>query len=434
MPDPVLYQLLKQIAAAPGVGQFEPVGLSAATTAALATGLRDKGSQVFNAKGYGAVGDGVANDQAAITSAVAAAAAAGGGIVYLPPGTYFVGSFLAAASKVSLCGAGRSVTTLKGGSAITAGVVTGTSGGGSDVSISDLAIDAGYPSATGANGTQFTNWSRVHVTRVRFVNCGKSNTLFTTSPDCSVTFCEMVDSGQGGSTAGAGVVFQNGSHRGLVLGNRILGARAMAISVTNSGGAGCTDCQITDNYIDQTNSPTYEAIGVSTACDRPTISGNNIVNSRDNGISASPAYSVVVGNNIAGTYNNGILLGGNYSLASGNVIRDVGQETTTTAAAYGGVNLAASYCVVVGNVIVDTQGTPTMDYGVKEVAPADHNAILGNQINGSKTAPFLRNGASTLALLGDRPTVAGSRAGNAALASLLSALGTAGLVNDTTTA
>src|SRR6478735_5869624 len=45
---------------------------------------------VFNVKSpaYGAVGDGVVNDQTAIQAALAAAVAAGGGIVYFPPGTY----------------------------------------------------------------------------------------------------------------------------------------------------------------------------------------------------------------------------------------------------------------------------------------------------------------------------------------------------------
>ncbi|HEX2558583.1 glycosyl hydrolase family 28-related protein, partial [Phenylobacterium sp.] len=42
----------------------------------------------FNVKDYGAVGNGVANDRAAIQAAVDAAHAAGGGVVYLPPGVY----------------------------------------------------------------------------------------------------------------------------------------------------------------------------------------------------------------------------------------------------------------------------------------------------------------------------------------------------------
>ena len=47
----------------------------------------------INVKGYGATGDGVTDDHAAITNAIAAVPAAGG-VVYFPPGTYKVGSYV----------------------------------------------------------------------------------------------------------------------------------------------------------------------------------------------------------------------------------------------------------------------------------------------------------------------------------------------------
>lgn len=45
----------------------------------------------YNAKAYGAAGDGVTNDRAAVQAAIDAANTAGGGIVWFPPGTYIVG-------------------------------------------------------------------------------------------------------------------------------------------------------------------------------------------------------------------------------------------------------------------------------------------------------------------------------------------------------
>lgn len=54
--------------------------------------ITDTGGQVFNVKAYGAVGDGVTDDTAAIQAAINACAAAGGGVVFVPTGTYLCSS------------------------------------------------------------------------------------------------------------------------------------------------------------------------------------------------------------------------------------------------------------------------------------------------------------------------------------------------------
>jgi len=56
--------------------------------------LLDKGNQVFNVKaaGFGAVGDGVTDDTAAILAAITAAVSAGGGAIFFPDGTYNITS------------------------------------------------------------------------------------------------------------------------------------------------------------------------------------------------------------------------------------------------------------------------------------------------------------------------------------------------------
>ncbi|HZZ40213.1 MAG TPA: glycoside hydrolase family 28 protein [Acidobacteriaceae bacterium] len=58
-----------------------PTPASAQTSAAHSTGM-------FSVRDFGAVGDGKANDTAAINKAIETAAAAGGGTVLFPPGTY----------------------------------------------------------------------------------------------------------------------------------------------------------------------------------------------------------------------------------------------------------------------------------------------------------------------------------------------------------
>jgi hypothetical protein len=52
--------------------------------------LNDVDDRVFGVQGYGALGNGITDDTAAIQAAINAAGAAGGGIVYFPPGDYKV--------------------------------------------------------------------------------------------------------------------------------------------------------------------------------------------------------------------------------------------------------------------------------------------------------------------------------------------------------
>ena len=64
---------------------------------------------VFNIKAFGAVGDGVADDTAAIQAAIDAAIVQGGGVVFTPAGSFRITTPLAVTSKgVSIIGVGRS--------------------------------------------------------------------------------------------------------------------------------------------------------------------------------------------------------------------------------------------------------------------------------------------------------------------------------------
>jgi hypothetical protein len=68
---------------------------------------------VVNVKNFGAVGDGIADDAAAIQAAIDAAAAAGGGTVVVPEGTYLCNSQIVHKVNVSVSGVGG--TTIKKG-------------------------------------------------------------------------------------------------------------------------------------------------------------------------------------------------------------------------------------------------------------------------------------------------------------------------------
>ena len=74
---------------------------SAKAQSFAAPALPEIPGKVFSITGYGAVGDGVATNTAAIQAAINAAAGAGGGIVEVPAGIFLSGP-VAMASRVNL--------------------------------------------------------------------------------------------------------------------------------------------------------------------------------------------------------------------------------------------------------------------------------------------------------------------------------------------
>lgn len=117
---------------------------------------------------FGAVGDGVTDDKAALQSAIDAAAAAGGGTVLVPPGTYRIAAGgLKLPSNVSLQGAGGTKSCLRPDAAANS---TGTVMGGVTVyaTIASIATDGAAvrgifidhsTNTTNGNGIQFGEYN-----------------------------------------------------------------------------------------------------------------------------------------------------------------------------------------------------------------------------------------------------------------------------------
>lgn len=115
---------------------------------------------IFNVQNYGAKGDGITDDTAAIQSAIDAAAAAGGGQVYMPTGTYIVSGgeepsdgCLMLKSNVYLFGDGMGDTTVKvadGSDTKITGVIRSAYGEEThDFGVSNLTIDGNRDNTTG---------------------------------------------------------------------------------------------------------------------------------------------------------------------------------------------------------------------------------------------------------------------------------------------
>lgn len=102
--QPPSWQELSVLAAGPVV----------ATGSTQARFISDRFADVVNVKDFGAVGDGVADDTAAIQAAINAAQSRGGGTVFLPAGNYLVSATLTVtAGNVRILGDGMWITTIQ---------------------------------------------------------------------------------------------------------------------------------------------------------------------------------------------------------------------------------------------------------------------------------------------------------------------------------
>ncbi len=117
---------------------------------------------VFNVKSpaYGAVGDGITNDQAAIQAALAAAVAAGGGIVFFPKGTYLVSTAIEWSHLVSAIGVGGDLSVISTSSATNARILTWTTGAASGAV---LIQGLGFSSSQSNSGSQLYSSVKVNV-------------------------------------------------------------------------------------------------------------------------------------------------------------------------------------------------------------------------------------------------------------------------------
>jgi hypothetical protein len=114
---------------------------SADTTHAALTYAAHGGSLgllgIYNARSYGALGDGTTDDRASIQAALDAAKAVGGGVVFLPKGTYLIKRPLWIGSKVALQGSGRGATIITKPATVKSLLTANASAGATSVTVAD---------------------------------------------------------------------------------------------------------------------------------------------------------------------------------------------------------------------------------------------------------------------------------------------------------
>lgn len=246
---------------------------------------------------FGAVGDGVTNDTAAINAAIVAANAAGGGIVYLPVGTYMV-TTIVPLSNVSIRGAGP-LTVLKQIAATNAAVINNAGGSKTNVEIADLTVDGNKANQTlvASLGIVFVIFTKSAIRRVVVQNTyGNGIQLFQGS-DLVVEGNSLLSIGQGTSTDQTRVaILAQTADRVRVVGNTLNTCGDAGILLNN----GCTNSEVALNTVQGTN---YMGIGLGTGnTNNISITGNVVKNcTLSHGIDVGDAVRVsVVGNTIDG--------------------------------------------------------------------------------------------------------------------------------------
>ncbi len=257
----------------------------------------DKGSQVYNVKAYGAVGDGVANDHVAIQAALTAAGAAEGGVVFVPAGTYLVGVAVNIPSNVTLTGTGM-MSVLKAAASMTANNIVVLQGV-TDVTLSNLKLEhngtgsqVGAITYTGAGNTIAVRHtvSGCHITNT------SNNAFRVASPVKDFKFagnyiysCVSGISCQPTVTGSRGIDISHNHIRDIT------GTGAVCIQVYGPAASRYADVRISNNYLEPGGSTSIPI--EPTGIDGCVVSGN-VIEASTRGVSSGTCTELIIANNI----------------------------------------------------------------------------------------------------------------------------------------
>ena len=364
----------------------------------------------LNVLDYGAVGNGVANDSAAITAAITAASAAKKS-VFFPAGTYRLLTYIELPSNISLIG--ESGSQIFFDPAMTVGPVIGGTARAmyaqnkSNITIENIRLYSSATSVTkaiticfenqvGLNlyNTQFDTFgsvtyyaqgiilygsSKIRIDNTRFLNCSGDGAAF--SNDCnniSVTSSEFSSNGDWGLALSIGCydaviegcVFKNNTSTAVGADRCRKIAFIGNTMVNNEHGVRIAEFANTAEYNQQI-----------------TVIGNNITNVAVAGVSVENLFSPfglvsVSGNTISGSSNQGIRVvnAANVSV-TGNAIYSCAADAILFSALDAGFTTGLS--TVVGNAI------DTCTYGIRQIETSGVTApitVVGNRISNASVA------------------------------------------------
>lgn len=425
-------------------------------TGSVGTNVGAKLSETVSVKDFGAVGDGVADDTAAIQAAVNAA-----GGVYFPEGTYLVSAQINVSSNNSLYGNGDAVIAPYGaynGTCFRGDNVSNVrfdglrfDGFNSTISIgtsSDIYITkCWFLNSTGTGLGVISGSSRVWISENYVDNSVGMGMALHGVTEVMIANNTIKDTGDNGIAVRA---LTAGSSKNIVIeGNTIYNAGKCGIKVTTetttTPGMIIDTASIIGNTIYGWGAVVYEAcisVAGRTNTDRSkniTVSGNSLVGVGNPGegvyINFSQCnYVSITGNTaVGGCQRSGIIGSGtNYASVSGNVVEkaglDVGGTATNDRAGIALVN--TFYSSFSNNTVVDV-GSVTEPYPGIIITRSRYNSITGNTCVAPTAATMSygidENPAGALSEESNFNCIVGNVVSNATVASIrLSNVGAAG--------
>ena len=254
-------------------------------TGSVATNVEAKLSEYVSVKDFGAVGDGVTDDTAAIQAAIDAVSAAGGGILTFEPKTYIVRNTsglgcLIAKSNVSLIGAGAS-TVIKLGAAAGACALLYSASAVSNIDIEGIVFDGNSAVITTQDtyGVRLENVTRLNVDNCVFQNLRLDGLLLgLTTLAKQVTIENSIFQNIGVVGVGANGIRVYHS-RGLLVNANYFYDFIISPIDTNptSGGDLETNIVVTNNYIKNAAGWLAGYSSISLLADRVLCQGNTVV-------------------------------------------------------------------------------------------------------------------------------------------------------------
>lgn len=361
---------------------------------------------VYSVTTFGAVGDGVTNDRAAIQAALDAAKAAGGGIVFMPKGVYLINTALTMASAL-----GVQVVGVSGGAGASSGTVIKvgannthafTITGGKGLSFRDLFVtrDSSFTGTGDAFNcsaqTSDCRWHDVTVSNMDvafYTDFSWQNTFY----GCRTAGCKKgayitVAGGSSNDTKFIGCDFFTGSTYGVHINANTVYLINCDFE-TNSANAATLDVygQFGDDCIIQGCTSMYR--GIETNMKRTRIIGNQL--GKATGVTQTGIYAktqqdaIIEGNTISGATGNGIVVRfGARAVVVGNMVKNSSAE---------GINLVdMTDCIVTGNICHDDQGTKTQTFGIRTQGTSDNNIITSNDVRNNLTGGLSIVGSSNI--------------------------------------